>query len=103
MSVPEVQKTKVVIVGAGLAGLALARMLEMLNIPYLLLEGYLTIAPPVGASLGLQPGALRIMDQIGAFEGLQKYIGPFDRWEHRNGDDGSAFTVTSAFQSISQL
>ena len=61
----EQSKFKVVIVGGSVSGLTLANMLEKLNIDYVVLESYKTIAPQVGASIGLQANGLRILDQLG--------------------------------------
>lgn len=59
---------KVIIVGGSVAGLSLANMLEKFDIDYVLLEAYPTLAPQVGASIGLLPNGLRILDQIGCCE-----------------------------------
>ncbi|KAF7557539.1 hypothetical protein G7Z17_g531 [Cylindrodendrum hubeiense] len=59
---------KIIIVGGSVAGLSLANMLEKSNIDYILLEGYPEIAPQVGASIGLLPNGLRILDQLGCYE-----------------------------------
>lgn len=56
---------KVLIVGASVTGLALANMLEKAGIDYLVLEGGHEIAPQVGASIGVFPHGLRILDQLG--------------------------------------
>ena len=56
---------RVLIAGGSITGLSLALMLEKSNIDFLVLEAYLDIAPQVGASLGLQPIGLRILDQLG--------------------------------------
>lgn len=61
-------KFRVVIVGGGVAGLALANMLEKFDIDYIILEAHGDIAPAVGASIGLFPNGLRILDQIGCYE-----------------------------------
>lgn len=66
----EQSKFKVVIVGGSVSGLTLANMLEKLNIDYVVLEGYKTIAPQVGASIGRQANGLRILDQLGCAEPL---------------------------------
>ncbi|KAH7011163.1 FAD binding domain protein [Ilyonectria destructans] len=63
---------KVVIAGAGVAGLTLANMLEKLDIDYIVLEAYRQIAPQVGASIGLFPNGLRILDQIDCYEPIRK-------------------------------
>ncbi|KAL5356121.1 hypothetical protein BJX96DRAFT_185601 [Aspergillus floccosus] len=47
-------------------------MLENFDIQYVLLEAYSAIAPPVGASIGLFPNGLRIMDQIGCYEAIAR-------------------------------
>ncbi|KAK6224096.1 hypothetical protein LQW54_000243 [Pestalotiopsis sp. IQ-011] len=59
---------KIIIAGGGVAGLALANMLEKFDIDYVLLEAHGKVAPAVGASIGLFPNGLRILDQIGCFE-----------------------------------
>jgi hypothetical protein len=66
MSFPE--NFKVLIAGGGVAGLTLANMLEKFDIDYTILESHGEIAPPVGASIGLFPNGLRILDQIGCYE-----------------------------------
>ena len=63
-------KFKVVIVGGSVSGLTLANMLEKLNIDYVVLESYKTIAPQVGASIGLQANGFRILDQLGCADTL---------------------------------
>lgn len=63
---------RVLIAGASVTGLALASMLESAGIDYLILEAHATVAPPIGASIGLMGGALRILDQIGCFEAIRK-------------------------------
>jgi 2-polyprenyl-6-methoxyphenol hydroxylase-like FAD-dependent oxidoreductase len=70
----EKPKFKVVIVGGSVSGLTLANMLEKLNIDYVVLESYKTIAPQVGASIGLQANGLRILDQLGCAETLIDFV-----------------------------
>ncbi|KAK5796067.1 hypothetical protein VI817_005352 [Penicillium citrinum] len=61
-------------------------MLEMSGISYCLWEAYSEFAPSVGASLGLTPSGLRILDQIGVFENINRMTVPHQRWEHRDRD-----------------
>ncbi|KAL5332608.1 hypothetical protein BJX70DRAFT_404427 [Aspergillus crustosus] len=61
---------KVIIVGGGIAGLTLANMLERFDLHYVLLESHETIAPVVGASIGIFPNGLRILDQIGCYQAI---------------------------------
>lgn len=57
---------KVIIAGASVSGLSLANMLEKFNIDYVILEAYPNVAPQLGASIGLLPSGLRILDQLGS-------------------------------------
>lgn len=59
---------KVIIVGGSIAGLSLALMLEKNGIDFVVLEGYPDIAPQVGASIGVLPNGLRVLDQLGCYE-----------------------------------
>jgi 2-polyprenyl-6-methoxyphenol hydroxylase-like FAD-dependent oxidoreductase len=55
---------KVVIVGGSISGLSLALMLEKHGIDFVVLEAYKSIAPQVGASIGVLSNGLRILDQL---------------------------------------
>ncbi|KAE8419529.1 hypothetical protein BDV36DRAFT_282175 [Aspergillus pseudocaelatus] len=61
---------KVLIVGGGIAGLALALMLENNAVDYVLLEAYPKIVTDVGAGICMMPNGLRILDQLGCYEDL---------------------------------
>ncbi|KAI1800760.1 putative monooxygenase [Daldinia bambusicola] len=61
---------KVIIAGGGIAGLTLANMLERFGLNYIILESHSEIAPQVGASIGLFPNGLRILDQLGCYEDI---------------------------------
>lgn len=62
---------KVIIAGGGMAGLTLANMLEKFDIDYVLLESHSAIAPAVGASIGMFPNGMRILDQIGCYQAVE--------------------------------
>ncbi|OQE29512.1 hypothetical protein PENSTE_c002G05463 [Penicillium steckii] len=61
---------KIIIAGAGLAGLTLALTLEKTGVDYVLLEAYPDIITRAGAGICLLPNALRILDQLGCYEDL---------------------------------
>lgn len=69
---------RVLIVGGGIAGLTLALALEKapVLIEYLLFEARDTLAPNLGASIGLAPNGSRILDQLGVYEDLEKLLEP---------------------------
>ena len=62
---------KVIVVGGGIAGMTLAKMLEKFNLDYLLLEAHEAIDAPMGAAIGLMPNGSFIMDQLGCYEAIK--------------------------------
>ncbi|KAI0170807.1 hypothetical protein BJ166DRAFT_204486 [Pestalotiopsis sp. NC0098] len=79
----------VIIVGGGLTGLVLALMLQRLNVDYILLEAYDSVTPNVGASIGLWPNGLRVLDQLGVLEDICAVAQPVDRSIVRDGQTGA--------------
>jgi FAD dependent monooxygenase len=73
---------QVAIVGGGIAGLTLALAFEQLGISYILFEANESIAPDKGASVGLLPNGLRILDQLGVLEGIEKNSSPLKTAYH---------------------
>ncbi|PHH86105.1 hypothetical protein CDD83_10710 [Cordyceps sp. RAO-2017] len=59
----------IIIVGAGIGGLALAAICRQLGISYTVLERAATLQP-VGAGISLAPNALRVLDQLGLYAEL---------------------------------
>ncbi|KAK7427295.1 hypothetical protein QQZ08_006232 [Neonectria magnoliae] len=86
---------KVIITGGGIAGLTLAILLEKFNIDYVLLEAHDDISPPVGASIGLMPNGLLILDQIGCYDAVRvvAQAGEFDNL-HIRAKDGKSMKRT---------
>lgn len=86
---------KVIIAGGGVAGLTLAILLEKFNIDYVLLESHDDISPPVGASIGLMPNGLLILDQIGCYDAVRvvAQAGEFDNL-HIRAKDGKSMKCT---------
>lgn len=90
----------VAIAGGGIAGLFLANALEQANIPYVLFEAHSDIAPPIGASIGLAPSGLRLLDQIGVLPKVEKFEVPLKDIEYRDGHTGQ---LLNKFGSIAHL
>jgi 2-polyprenyl-6-methoxyphenol hydroxylase-like FAD-dependent oxidoreductase len=76
---------KVGIVGGGLSGLTTALHLDKLGIDFFLLEKGDDIAPQVGASIGLFPNGLKILNQLGCYEEFSKVSVPIVKMTVRNG------------------
>lgn len=71
---------KVLIVGAGISGLTLAKALEEapVNIEYLVLDDKDTVAPQLGAGIALCPNGCRILDQLGVYDDLERQVHPVE-------------------------
>ncbi|KAF7594270.1 hypothetical protein BBP40_009822 [Aspergillus hancockii] len=73
----EAQKgINVIIVGGSIAGLTLAHCLRHRHIRFTVLESSFEIAVSRGASIGLLPSGLRILDQLGMFDELSRVMTP---------------------------
>ncbi|KAL2826679.1 hypothetical protein BDW59DRAFT_160871 [Aspergillus cavernicola] len=60
----------VLIIGGSITGLTLAAILERYGIQYTLLEKHDTVAPSLGASIGLLAHGSRVLEQLGCFAEL---------------------------------
>ena len=67
---------KVVVIGAGPAGLALAHMLHLAGIDYVVYEKRKEIVHTSGTALGIQPPGMRILDQLGLLEAARPLAPP---------------------------
>lgn len=86
---------RVIIAGGSVSGLTLANALEKFNIDYILLEAYPSIAPQVGASIGILPNGFRILDQLGCFEPVRDISNEFYLKSSINGPDGKPRSQSS--------
>ncbi|PGH02637.1 hypothetical protein GX51_04520 [Blastomyces parvus] len=88
---------RVLIVGGGISGLALANMLQKSCVDFLVLEAYPDIAPQVGASIGFQPHGLRILDQLGMYQELRSQVIAVNQFDMRD-DKGELLASFSDFE-----
>ncbi|KAK3342064.1 FAD binding domain protein [Lasiosphaeria hispida] len=70
---------RVVVVGAGVSGLAASHCLHAAGIEHVVLERRSEVAPPEGASITIYPQVLRALHQLGCYEPLTKAATPHDR------------------------
>ncbi|PNY24071.1 FAD-dependent urate hydroxylase [Tolypocladium capitatum] len=68
---------RVIVVGAGITGLTAAHTLHKAGIDYVVVEKWADAAPPAGASTGLGPSTLRIFQQLGLLEHLERLADPY--------------------------
>ncbi|PSN75601.1 FAD binding domain-containing protein [Corynespora cassiicola Philippines] len=85
---------KVIIAGGSIAGLTMANMLDKLGIDFVVLEAWHEIAPQVGASIGLLPNGLRVLDQLGLYPALRSLIEHPIRTGISRGPDGRVIVKT---------
>ncbi|KAK7998548.1 hypothetical protein PG991_015027 [Apiospora marii] len=99
----EQRALRVVIVGGGTTGLALALMLERFEIDYVLFEGREEIAPQVGAGVAIQPNAYRILDQLGLYDQFAATSTPLERmsdWWPDGNPSAASEDVSSLYQQV---
>jgi len=78
---------KVLIAGGSLVGLGLALAFERAGVDYELFEKG-DFAPQFGASIGLHPHTIRILQQLGVWEDIEKQVIPL---KYRNHYDGNGY------------
>jgi FAD dependent monooxygenase len=69
-------KVEVIIVGGGVSGLTFSHCLRNAGISYVLLEKGTEICFHGGASIGLMPHGLRILDQLGVCDDIIHFTAP---------------------------
>ena len=67
---------EVIIVGGAVSGLTFAHCLRKAGISYVVLERGANICFPGGASIGLMPHGLRILDQLGLCDQILRLTAP---------------------------
>ncbi|KAF9892640.1 hypothetical protein FE257_001042 [Aspergillus nanangensis] len=92
---------KVLIAGGSLVGLTLALALEHAGIEYELFEKG-DFAPQLGASIGLHPHSLRILEQLGVWKDIEKEIVPLRHRLHFDGD-GRCFEDSTVLKHIQEI
>jgi 2-polyprenyl-6-methoxyphenol hydroxylase-like FAD-dependent oxidoreductase len=92
---------RVIIVGAGIGGMALAAALQRLRIPVLVLERAARLGE-VGAGLGVLPNAVRALTAIGVSRKLYGTAGPFRRFRicSRRGEELHEIDFEAAFRRV---
>lgn len=78
---------KVLIIGGGPAGLAMAHCLRLAGIDYALFEQRANIADREGAGISIMPHVLRIFQQFGMWDEVQKWAAPMSGTVHVTGED----------------
>ncbi|KAF9438421.1 hypothetical protein BGZ76_007945 [Entomortierella beljakovae] len=72
----DVNTLKAIIVGASITGLAFAIMMDRSGMDYQILERYTGQEPEMGSSISLGPPSLRLMEQLGLLEEIERVSKP---------------------------
>ncbi|KAJ5440513.1 Monooxygenase FAD-binding [Penicillium cf. griseofulvum] len=89
----------VIIIGGSVAGLTLANVLERYGIEYILLEKYKVIAPQLGASIGILPYGLQVLDQLGIAEQISSVCEVVETMQ-TFGPDGECLNTMDTFGQL---
>ncbi|PHH71951.1 hypothetical protein CDD82_6243 [Ophiocordyceps australis] len=71
---------RVIVAGAGVAGLVASNCLQKLGIDHVVVEKHGHVAPAIGAGISMWPHGMRILYQLGCLEQLQKVCVPINRF-----------------------
>ncbi|KAF4309032.1 putative FAD binding domain protein [Botryosphaeria dothidea] len=91
---------KVIIAGGSLVGLGLALCFERVGIDYVLLEKG-EIGPQLGASIGIHPHAIKILEQLGVWKDIEKVVTPLLYRQHFD-EYGKCFEDSKVLSEIKQ-
>jgi hypothetical protein len=100
MPSPE-SKFRAIIVGAGPAGLAVAHCLSAAGVDFTILERRKNIVEETGASLGLWPHSVRVLDQLQLLDSARKISEPL-KLSYHFGQDGKEISKAPIFDMIEQ-
>ncbi|KAJ5096787.1 hypothetical protein N7456_007508 [Penicillium angulare] len=92
---------KVLIAGGSLVGLGLALAFERAGIEYELFEKG-DFAPQLGASIGLHPHSIRILEQLGVWEDIKNQVVPLQNRNHYDGN-GHCFEESQVLVEINKI
>jgi 2-polyprenyl-6-methoxyphenol hydroxylase-like FAD-dependent oxidoreductase len=90
---------RVIIVGGGVAGLAMAHALHRAKIDYIVLEKRQEIVETSGAGIGMWPQGVRILDQFRLLDAMKAISAPMKLSYHLN-PDGSEISCSPMFDDI---
>lgn len=74
---------RIIVIGAGVAGLVASNCLQRLGIDHVVLEKHAEIAPVAGAGISLWPHGLRILHQLGYLDAIKRAATPVKRFQCR--------------------
>ncbi|RYP20235.1 hypothetical protein DL765_002909 [Monosporascus sp. GIB2] len=92
---------RVIIIGAGVAGLSASHCLQRAGIDHVVLERSTEVGPRHGASISFYPQAARILSQMGCLDAMMKSCVPCKYFWTR-GPDGKPITKAAFFDFVKE-
>ncbi|KAI1412765.1 FAD binding domain protein [Hypoxylon sp. FL1857] len=92
---------RVIIVGAGVAGLTASHCLHKAGIDHIILERRADVAPAMGSSIAMYPGSGRIFHQLGILERMETTCSPC-KYSWTRGPDGKDIVHNEFFEIVKQ-
>lgn len=92
---------RVIVVGAGVAGLTAAHALRKANIDHVVLERGSDPAPPTGASIAIYPHGARILQQIDCLQAAKNACVPMEGFVNRM-PDGRTIVDSKFFEYVKE-
>jgi 2-polyprenyl-6-methoxyphenol hydroxylase-like FAD-dependent oxidoreductase len=100
-SAKDLNQFKVLIAGGSLVGLGLALAFERAGIDYELFEKG-EFAPQLGASIGIHPHTIRILEQLGVWSDIEKQVVPLQNRNHYD-ENGRCFEESHVLEHIQKM
>lgn len=92
---------RIIVAGAGIAGLTATHYLQRLGIDHVVLEKYADVAPPTGGAISMWPHGMRILSQIGCLDAIKRASLPYTRIFNR-APDGSLMQDSSRLHIVEE-
>jgi len=90
---------RVVVVGAGIAGLVLSNSLQRAGVDHVVIEKHRDIVYPSGASIGVWPNGSRLLSQLGVLDSLKNACSEMNVSYNRT-PNGKAIIESRLFDEI---
>jgi 2-polyprenyl-6-methoxyphenol hydroxylase-like FAD-dependent oxidoreductase len=92
---------RVIVVGAGVAGLSASHCLQKAGIDHVVIEKHREVAPSWGASITFYPQGARILSQLGCLKSVMSASSPC-KWFWSRKPDGTAISRNGFFGFVKE-
>jgi 2-polyprenyl-6-methoxyphenol hydroxylase-like FAD-dependent oxidoreductase len=97
----ETRSFRVIVVGAGVAGLTTSHCLQKAGIDHVVIERRTDVAPLMGSSIAIYPNGCRILHQIDCLKAMEASCVPC-RWAWNRRPDGKSIVDNGFFGYVKE-